>query len=79
MRTLKVTLADGQTKQITANDVTEHYATKVCRKYGWDIYSPAWRDLGNENRATDEFLVKHASIDMFPGSTVEIVAEPIRA
>jgi hypothetical protein len=69
---IKIELPDKRPFMIFPKDVTEHYATEVCKQYGWGRESPVWWDLANSTHASQQFLVEYAK-KMYPGATVKIV------
>lgn len=74
MLKFRITDQDKTEKIIPASEVSEHYASKVCRENGWAERSAAWRDLAVVESCSVSFLKAHAS-EMFPGATVEFLTD----
>jgi len=69
MRKITINFEDGSVHTITEREIMENYATKTCRKNGWDVHSPAWYELARSSSAVDSFLeeqVKEQYEHFFP-------------
>ena len=72
MRSVRVTKPDGSKEILDEGKILEHYANEVCCQCGWDLKSPAWRDLARPKGSHPNFLAKRAIL-MIPGGVAEIL------
>jgi hypothetical protein len=69
----QIKLTNGTESFVTPQEICENYATEVCRNYGWDYRSAAWRDLSRSEDAAPAFLLDQVR-KMFPNATITAVA-----
>lgn len=71
MKKILVILPNDEKREISAQGITERYASDVCDKNGWGYRSPAWYDLAKWWDVSDEFLIEQAK-KMYPGARIEL-------